>query len=121
MNKQEEKESKENKDTFDQNNPLGWLESDNVKKDNVNIYYNYSNKTNNKEEYRIENKEEDKKDLSMNDNSNLNNNNNNMNQFNINNNGSNSNNNNNNNQNSDLSEVRGLFGSRRRPFAAIKF
>ena len=113
-----EKESKENKDTFDQNNPLGWLESDNVKKDNVNIYYNYSNKTNNKEEYRIENKEEDKKDLSMNDNSNLNNNNN-MNQFNTNNNGSNSNNNN--NQNSDLSEVRGLFGSRRRPFAAIKF
>ena len=113
MNKKEEIETKENKDIFDQNNPLGWLESDNVKKDNVNIYYNYSNKTNNKEEYRIENKEEDKKDLSMNDNSNLNNNNN------INNNVISSNNNN--NQNSDLSEVRGLFGNRRRPFAAIKF
>jgi len=102
-----------NKNLFDEDNPLGWLENDNNNKINVNNNFSHSNNINNinennnynvnnnnidindnkDEKYKINNVEDNKNEINSNDK---------------------------NNKNVDLSEVKGLFG-RRRPFAAIKF
>ena len=120
------KEENNKKEIYDNSNPLGWLEND-KKEHKVDVYYNFSNDTkNNKEEYKFVNNENDESELNANNNINNNNNNININTNANNNINTNINNNinsnvNNNINNADTSEIKGLFGNRRRPFASIKF
>ena len=97
-----DKKENTNKNEFNEENPLGWLENDNNKNSKFNNINNMNNNiiinnnfNNNKEETKIDNNESNIKEQNINNNI-----------F--------------NNKNSNISEVKGLLG-RRRPFASIKF